>query len=375
MEIAHSAIHLHSQMQQTRATVLHERLQAWRGPRPGDAGGAPPTRVPASTAAGSRPSAQVELSPQALAARQAKPSKTPDVPDAPSAAEDAAEHASLDPRLRTLVHMIEALTGLRVRVFQAENWPDAASAEAVAQVPSGVPSAASPNGAAGEAPASVGWGLAYDRVEIRVESQSLAFQASGRVVLTDGRTIDFRLGLQLQSSSVDVRTLSLRAGDAALRLKDPLVLSLDGAAPSLTDTRFVFDLDADGTAESMAFVASGSGFLALDRNGNGAIDDGRELFGATSGDGFADLAALDSDGNGWIDAADPAFGQLRVWTRDGADGGDRLQTLAQAGVGALYLGRIATPFALGDAGRLRSSGLYLTEAGTARTLQQIDLAV
>mgnify|MGYP001556792230 CR=1 FL=1 len=128
--------------------------------------------------------------------------------------------------------MIEALTGLRVRVFQAKDWPDA-STEGTAEVPNAVPTAASPNGAAGGAPASVGWGLAYDRVEIRVESQSLAFLASGRVVLTDGRTIDFRLGLQLQSSSVDVRTLSLRAGDAALRLKDPLVLSLDGAAPTV----------------------------------------------------------------------------------------------------------------------------------------------
>lgn len=375
MEIAHSAVRLHSQTQHTRATVVHERLQAWRGPRPADAGGTPPTRGPGPTGTGPRPSAQVDLSPRAQAARQAQASHALDAPDAPSAAEDATEHASLDPRLRTLVRMIEALTGLRVRVFQAEDWPHTASAEGTAKGSNAAATTASPNGAAGGAPASVGWGLAYDRVEIRVESQSLAFQASGRVVLTDGRTIDFRLGLQLQSSSVDVRTLSLRAGDAALRLKDPLVLSLDGAAPSLTDTRFAFDLDADGTAESIAFVASGSGFLALDRNGNGAIDDGRELFGATSGDGFADLAALDSDGNGWIDAADPAFGQLRVWTRDGADGGDRLQTLAQAGVGALYLGRIGTPFALGDAGRLRSSGLYLTEAGTARALQQIDLAV
>lgn len=374
MEIAHSAIRLHSQTQHTRATVLHERLQAWRGPRPGDAGGAPPTRGQGPTAAGPRPSAQVDLSPRAQAARQSMPSAASDAPDAPSAAEDATEHASLDPRLRTLVRMIEALTGLRVRVFLAEDWPPAASAEGAAEGSNAAPGA-STNAAPGGAPASVGWGLAYDRVEIRVESQTLAFQASGRVVLTDGRTIDFRLGLQLQSSSVDVRTLSLRAGDAVQRLKDPLVLSLDGAAPSLTDTRFAFDLDADGTTESMAFVASGSGFLALDRNGNGAIDDGRELFGATSGDGFADLAALDSDGNGWIDAADPVFGQLRVWTRDGADGGDRLQTLAQAGVGALYLGRIATPFALGDAGRLRSSGLYLTEAGTARALQQIDLVV
>ena len=48
-------------------------------------------------------------------------------------------------------------------------------------------------------------------------------------------------------------------------------------------------------------LGSGSGFLALDKNGNGKIDDGSELFGTKSGDGFADLAEYDSDGNGWID--------------------------------------------------------------------------
>lgn len=56
----------------------------------------------------------------------------------------------------------------------------------------------------------------------------------------------------------------------------------------------------------------GSGFLALDRNQNGVVDDGSELFGTQSGDGFAHLALYDQDSNGWIDANDPVFDKLRI---------------------------------------------------------------
>lgn len=352
MEIERSAVHLHAHAQQHRSRAVHERLQAWRG--------APPQ-------ASAPPSVQVELSPHAAARLAPHGATAPRKTEDAETVQDATQDPRLDARLRTLARMIEALTGLRVRVFQAEDWPKAE--------PVDVPSPADGTAGLGAPAAAAGWGLAYDRVEIRIAAQSLTFEARGQVTLADGRTIDFRLGVQMQSTSVDVRTLSLRAGDAVQRLKDPLVLSLDGAPPALTDTRFAFDLDADGAPESVPFVAAGSGFLALDRNGNGTIDDGRELFGAIGGDGFAELATLDHDGNGWIDAADPAFERLLVWTREGSDARDRLQTLAQAGVGALYLGRVGTPFALGEAGRLRSSGVYLTEAGLARPLQQIDLAV
>lgn len=63
--------------------------------------------------------------------------------------------------------------------------------------------------------------------------------------------------------------LSLRLGDARIK-KDPLVLNFNGsAAATLGNQRFRFDLNADGQAESINFVTSGSGFLALDRNDDG----------------------------------------------------------------------------------------------------------
>ena len=60
-------------------------------------------------------------------------------------------------------------------------------------------------------------------------------------------------------------------------------------------------------------------FLALDLNGDGRINNGSELFGALSGNGFADLAQYDSDANGWIDENDEIFQRLKVWS--GADDG------------------------------------------------------
>ena len=143
--------------------------------------------------------------------------------------------------------------------------------------------------------------------------------------------------------------------------------------------RFDFDLDTDGRLDNIGFVGAGSGFLVLDKNGNGAVDNGRELFGALSGNGFADLAALDDDGNGWIDENDSAFDQLQVWQKD-AQGQDRLRSLREAHVGALYLGRVASPFSVRDTqnqtlAEVRSTGVYLREDGGAGALQQIDLAV
>ena len=163
------------------------------------------------------------------------------------------------------------------------------------------------------------------------------------------------------------------------QLQDPLVLNFDGEAAQLTDQRFAFDLDSDGDKESINFVAGGSGFLALDKNGDGKVNDGSELFGAQSGNGFAELSGYDSDRNGWIDENDAAYTQLRVWTKDSA-GNDQLSTLKQANVGAINLSSVATPFDLKDSsnallGQIRSSSVYLTDDGKAGTVQQVDLTV
>ena len=126
---------------------------------------------------------------------------------------------------------------------------------------------------------------------------------------------------------------------------DPLVLRFDGPAQALQNQRFAFDLQGDGSADNVPLLAQGWGYLALDRNQNGRIDDGLELFGPRTDNGFAELAALDDDGNGWIDEGDAAFKDLRIW-RPSADGGGSLQTLQAEGVGALGLANAATPFAL-----------------------------
>lgn len=208
------------------------------------------------------------------------------------------------------------------------------------------------------------------------EHERSEFSASGAVRTADGRCIDFKLDLAM---SRDFQCERQQVEQGKVVLRDPLVINFDGKAAELGSLRFAFDLDSDGKSESLHGLSGNSGFLAIDRNGDGRINDGRELFGAHSGDGFADLAALDGDGNYWLDEADAAFAALRVWSHDGA-GKESLSSLKERGVGALYLGSTETPFALKDddnrlRGQLRTSGVYLSENGAAGTLQQVDLAV
>jgi hypothetical protein len=208
------------------------------------------------------------------------------------------------------------------------------------------------------------------------EHESSEFSASGQVRTADGKSIDFKLEL---SMCRDFQCERQEINRGKVSLLDPLVINFDGKAAALADTRFEFDLDSDGQEESLHSLAAGSAFLAFDRNGDGRINDGSELFGAQSGDGFADLAAFDDDGNHWLDEADTTFASLKAWSRD-ADGKAHLASLKEKGVGAIYLGASETPFSLKDSnnqlqGQVRSSGIYLREDGRAGNLQQIDLAV
>lgn len=211
--------------------------------------------------------------------------------------------------------------------------------------------------------------------ETRSESEQLAVCGSGTIRTADGRCINFDLDMKLERSEQFERQWG-ESGKVVLR--DPLVINFAGHAAELGDERIAFDLDSDGKAESIAALGSGSAWLVLDRNGNGRVDCGKELFGAQSGDGFADLSVFDCDGNGWIDSADAVFDQLSLW--HGGSGPDALQRLDAAGVGALWLGQVASPFALKGSGgallgQLRATGLWLSEAGQVGTMQQIDLAV
>lgn len=269
-----------------------------------------------------------------------------------------------DPRLAVLIAVIERMLGRGVRLLRMADFEPAASATYAA------PRTPATQGGAG------GMSLSL-RVE-RAEYEFVGFSASGMVRTADGREIRFDLAFEMERRFVERIELDVLTG-APRQLKDPLVLDFAGSDVRLADVRFAFDLDADGSDDEIPLPMGGRGFLAFDRNSNGNIDDGRELFGPTSGNGFAELAALDADGNGWLDGADPAFAQLRLWRPD-AGGGGTLASLAEAGVGALFLGNVATPFSLRSAGNtelgvMRASGIYLGEDGSVGSISQLDLRV
>jgi hypothetical protein len=136
----------------------------------------------------------------------------------------------------------------------------------------------------------------------------------------------------------------------------PILLDFGGRGFELTDLAggVAFDLDADGTAERLSWTEAGAddAFLVLDRDGDGAIDDGSELFGDATPQppsdephGYRALAVFDDDGDGRITAADAVFADLEVWwdrDHDGiADAGER-ESLAAAGVAAIELDHVVS---------------------------------
>ena len=210
-----------------------------------------------------------------------------------------------------------------------------------------------------------------------VEQEAVRVQAGGFVQTEDGRSISFGVDINMSrefASQVNIETTQ------QVVMTDPLVINMDDLPAGVSDMTFQFDIDCDGKLDEISMLREGSGFLALDKNGDGKINDGSELFGTRSGNGFADLAVYDEDGNGWIDENDEIFSQLRIWTKD-KDGKDVLKTLKEADVGAIYLGSAASQFSITDKkendvlGAVRATGIYLKEStGMARTVQQVDLA-
>ena len=134
-------------------------------------------------------------------------------------------------------------------------------------------------------------------------------------------------------------------------------VSGDGLALSSGDDGVYFDLDTDGAAERRAWTLIGSddAWLALDRNGNGVIDDGAELFGdhtpqpeppeGVAKNGFLALAEFDrpengGNGDGWMDRRDSVFASLRLWqdaNHNGLSEPEELHTLSSLGLARLDL--------------------------------------
>ncbi|MBQ7147209.1 MAG: hypothetical protein IJR96_00510 [Pseudobutyrivibrio sp.] len=209
------------------------------------------------------------------------------------------------------------------------------------------------------------------------QEQSLEFASKGTAITADGRKLSFNYNFELSESFTEKYDSTMIT--AVQKYIDPLVINLDDCPTSIADQTFYFDLDGDGEEDELHNLGKGSGFLALDKNEDGKINDGLELFGTKTGDGFGELSAFDEDGNGWIDENDSVFTKLRIMTV--TEAGEReLYGLKESDVGAIFLGKIETEFTHHDhdnnpTAMARKSGLFLHESdGHAGGVQHVDFA-
>ena len=187
--------------------------------------------------------------------------------------------------------------------------------------------------------------------------------------------------------------------------RDPLTLDLNGngleTVPINAANPVYFDLTGEGVQTSVGWVAPNDGFLVLDRNGNGSIDDGTELFGdATpayeagttnpstgSGrtvDGFEALAQEDTNGDGVVNSADANFANLRVWqdaNQDGISQAGELKTLAELGIESFNIANVAHSQLLANGNQIADTGSYTRTDGSTGTagvtagMADVNLAV
>ncbi len=205
----------------------------------------------------------------------------------------------------------------------------------------------------------------------RVEFSSISLQTLSNA---NSRNLD----VSLSTLSVDTSIVRWQGNDS-VNLVDPLIIDLGGDGVELSNDTFSFDLDADGESDQISRPKGNSGFLALDKNGDGIINDGTELFGTQNGDGFKDLARYDSNGDGKIDKDDPIYDKLRIW-KPGANGDQgELIGLGEVGIGAIYLDAKNNEQLMQSAsgetlGVQRKSAAYQRTDGSEGQIYHIDLA-
>ena len=177
--------------------------------------------------------------------------------------------------------------------------------------------------------------------------------------------------------------------EAIAKVYDPLTLDLDGdgieTLASNGHKGALFDHSNDGIRTATGWVSKDDGFLVYDRNGDGVVNNGGELFGDNTllkngeraTNGYQALADLDDNGDGKVDAADSAFAKLRVWrdlNQDGISQEGELLTLNEAKVKALNLANKNTDRDLGNGNSLAEEGTYTDSDGNEKQMGDLNLA-
>lgn len=169
--------------------------------------------------------------------------------------------------------------------------------------------------------------------------------------------------------------------------RDPIILDLNGNGFETIglSSNIYFDHDGDGILTKTGWVGKNDALLVWDRNINGSIDTGAELFGdftplpngALAPNGFAALAALDANGDGVLDASDPFFAELKLWrdaSQDGETGAGELISLADAGIVSLNLANVLKNQGLSNGNTLSREGSFTRADGSTAAMGEFKLA-
>ena len=169
---------------------------------------------------------------------------------------------------------------------------------------------------------------------------------------------------------------------------DPLILDLDGdgldTVGASSTSPILFDHDNDGIQTGTGWVNAEDGFLVFDRNGNGAIDNGSELFGdatdlyagGKAADGFAALAQEDSNHDGKVDSQDAHWSQLRVWrdlNQDGVSQANELFGLDQLGIAGIHTAATANSQTLANGNQIADLGSFVRTDGSTGRMGDVAL--
>lgn len=222
--------------------------------------------------------------------------------------------------------------------------------------------------------------MVFQTHEEYYQKQTIDFSASLKIQ-TPNQTFEMNIELSFSQELYASRSSQIVIGDE--RFIDPLIINYDkdvNPFENISNLRFEFDLDNDGKTEMIPLLVQGAGFLALDKNNNGTIDNGNELFGPQTNNGFEELAQYDTDKNNWIDENDAVFDRLKVWSKND-QGKSELVSLIDRNVGAIYLGEVQSGFKYQtepfqtDAVQ-KSNGVFVKEDGSGvGVVNSIDVVV
>ncbi|MCW9016338.1 MAG: hypothetical protein OQJ89_05195, partial [Kangiellaceae bacterium] len=151
----------------------------------------------------------------------------------------------------------------------------------------------------------------------------------------DDNLVNFSMSLEFSHTQFSFESFTRQQEEQV----DPLILNLNGTDFSFEQSLEVeFDLDADSNLDKFYAPAAGNFFLALDKNLNGRIDNGLELFGDAGGakDGFEALRQFDFNNDNQIDFSDEVFNQLKLLSFN-SSGNQSINSLSDLGIQSISL--------------------------------------